>query len=337
MRVSNGQAIALGGLRSTRKDETRQGIPYLMNVPWLGQLFSSTVQSRSEVELMILLTPRVIDDTWIDEEVRRGSHRLVQLRRGFQWNSIDLDGHRTEDWSGGSLQGRAMAAGEPEVRVPENLPAALPADRGLTVTRQGLAVHLLARAQVELDAGQVQAAIATIERALELEPRHGAGLVAAGVLLARHGHVVRARALLDRALELDGRNVVALVARGAVEMTDGSPYAARRYMERAHELGQTAMTAANLGGAMLTLGDAAGAREFLRAVAAPNAPPELHANLAFAELATGHVVEARESLHRALVAGADARNPRLAALESLVAAAEQAALQGLAARVPVPQ
>ena len=63
VRVSNGQAIALGGLRSTRKDETRQGIPYLMNVPWLGQLFSSTVQSRSEVELMILLTPRVIDDT----------------------------------------------------------------------------------------------------------------------------------------------------------------------------------------------------------------------------------------------------------------------------------
>lgn len=323
VRVSNGQAIALGGLRSTRKDETRQGIPFLMDVPWFGQLFSSTVQSRTEVELMILLSPRVLDDTWIDEEVRRGSHRLVQLRQGFQWNSIDLEGRRAEDWSGGSLQGKAMAAGEPDVRAPDTMPAPLPVDRGLTVTRQGLAAHLLTRAQTELDVGAVQQAIATIDKALELEPRNASALVAGGVLVARQGNLVRARTLLDRAIDLDSSDVVALTARGSVEMIDGSPFAAKRYMERAHELGKTALTAANLGGALLALGDHAGARELLRALAEPGAPPELHANLAFAELATGHLPQARESLRRALVAGADARNPRMVALEGLIAEQEQ--------------
>ncbi len=323
VRVSNGQAIALGGLRSTRKDETRQGVPFLMDVPWLGQLFSSTVQTRTEVELMILLSPRVLDDTWIDEEVRRGSHRLVQLRQGFQWNSIDLEGRRAEDWSSGSLQGKAMAAGGPDVRAPDTMPLPLPADRGLTVTRQGLAAHLLTRAQAELDVGSVQQAIATIDKALELEPRNLPALVAGGVLVARQGNLVRARTLLDRAIDLDSSDVVALTARGSVEMIDGSPFAAKRYMERAHELGKTALTAANLGGALLALGDQAGARELLRALAEPGAPPELHANLAFAELATGHVPQARESLRRALVAGADARNPRMVALEGLIAEQEQ--------------
>jgi MSHA biogenesis protein MshL len=323
VRVADGQAIALGGLRSTRKNETRNGIPFLMDIPWLGQLFSSTVQTRVEVELMILLTPRVLDDTWIDEEVRRGSHRLVQLRRGFQWNSIDLEGFRPEDWQGGSLQGRAMAASEPEIRRPDNLPVAPPADAGLTVTRRGLASHLLSRAQGELDRGQLHAALATIERALALDPTDPDGLVAAGVLHSRLGNLGKARAALDRAVGLHPDNVVALTARGAVELADGSPYAARRYMERAHALGQTTLTAANLGGAVLALGEVAAAREFLRGTADPKAPPELHANLAYAELATGHVPEARESLRRALVGGADARNPRLVALTALVEAAEQ--------------
>jgi Flp pilus assembly protein TadD len=283
------------------------------------------VQTRTEVELMILLAPRVLDDTWIDEEVHRSAHRIVQLRRGFQWNSIDLDGHRPEDWTSGSLQGRAMAAGDTDVRVPDVVPAALPADRGLTVTRMGLAAHLLGRAQKELESGAVQGAIATIEKAIELEPRNGDALVAEGVLLARQGNLSRARTLLDRAIELKPDDVVALTARGSVEMTDGSPFAAKRFMERAHELGHSPLTAANLGAAMLALGDDEGARVFLRAEAVPNAPAELHSNLAFAELVTGHLVQARESLQRALVAGVDSRNPRMVALENLIREAEQVA------------
>ena len=60
----------------------------------------------------------------------------------------------------------------------------------------------------------------------------------------------------------------------------------------------------------------------LRGAAGPDAPPELHANLAFAELEAGHVDKASESLRRALEAGADDRNPRIVALKKLVANAQ---------------
>ncbi|MBL9075979.1 MAG: tetratricopeptide repeat protein [Planctomycetes bacterium] len=331
VRVADGQAIAIGGLRSTRKSETRQGVPFLMNVPLLGQLFSNTVQERGEVELMIVLVPRVLDDTWITEEIARGSHRLVQLRRDFQWNAIGLDGYRPEDWSGGSLQGDAQAATRPGVRVPDARPAEATPDRGATITRRGLAGHLLAAASRRLAAGDQANALHEIDRALQLEPDRAEALIAAAVLCERRGERARARQLFDRALERNPDDVIGLSGRGALELDDGSPFAARRYFERAHLLGQTPLTAANLAAALLALGDCEAARELLVGARRDDAPPELHGNLAFAQLQLGQVQEARESLRRALAAGADARNPRLVALDRLIGDAEQAAAAAAAA------
>ncbi|MCK5942760.1 MAG: tetratricopeptide repeat protein [Planctomycetes bacterium] len=319
VRVADGQAIALGGLRSTRKTESRQGLPFLMDIPWAGQLFSSTVQERTEVELMIVLVPRVLDDTWIDEEVERGAHRLVNLRRGFQWNPINLDHYRPEDWSGGAMQGRAQAAGTPNVRVPDRLAQELPAESGTTVTRQGLSAHLIRTAQVELDKGDVAAALQTLERALELNPTRVDALVTAGVLYERRGNRQRARRLLDAAITRAPDDVVALTARGTLEMNAGAAFAAHRYFTRAHELGNTMLTAANLGASWLALDEPDQARTLLSTAAGVGAPPELHANLAFAQLEVGKVEHASESLKRAWAAGADARNPRMVALKRLVA------------------
>lgn len=322
VRVADGQAIALGGLRSTRKSEERAGVPFLMDVPWLGQLFSSTVHERSEVELMIVLVPRVLDDTWISEEVERGSHRLVQLRRGFQWNPIRLESQRSEDWSAGSLQGQAQAAGTVGVRTPEVAPAPLPADRGITVTRRGLATLWLARADKSLAAGEPRLAMQAIDRALQLEPMHRDALVAAGLLEERYGDRQRARVLLDRAIDLGGDDPVAFTARGSLELALGSAWSARRYFERAHALAKSPTTAANLAAALIVLGEDDGARDLLQGAAASVGLPEAHANLAFVLLRAGELTAARVELRNALAAGADARNPRLVALQRMVDEAE---------------
>lgn len=337
VRVADGQAIALGGLRSTRKSETRSGVPFLMDLPWVGALFSNQVQERTEVELMIMLVPRVLDDTWINEEVERGAHRLVQLRRAYQWNPIRLDEYRPEDWSGGSLQGDSQAARGPGVRVPERAPAPLLADAGTTVTRRGLADHLIRRAAQALDAGDAAGALRELDRALALEPTRADALVTAGVLCERRGDRRRAQQLLDEALSLRPDDVVALTARGTIELDAGSPYAAYRYFDRAHGLGGTAITAANLGAVTLALGKAEQAAALLHGAIGPDAPPELYANLAFAELEVGRVEHAREQLEAALVAGADVRNPRIVALQRLVAAEEErrdAAVQAAIANAP---
>lgn len=318
VRVADGQAIVLGGLRSTRKDEVRQGVPFLMDIPFLGQLFSSTVQNRSEVELMIVLIPRVLDSSWIDEEVRRGAHRLQSMRRPFQWNSIRMESVRPEDWSGGALQGQPFASSAPDTRTPASVPPVPAIDRGLTVTRSGLSERALQRAQQAIDAGQQRQAVVWLEQALALEPRQVDALVAAGVLSQHNGNHARARLWLDRAVALAPEDPLALTARGALELVDGSPFAAKRWFEAANARAKTPWSASNLAAAMLMAGETEAASKLLRAAVVDSAPPELFANLSFAEHAAGDQKAAVEHLQRALTAGADPRNPRIHALQRML-------------------
>lgn len=323
VRVADGQAIALGGLRGTSKSEILQGIPFLMDVPWLGQLFSSTRQEQNEVELMIILVPRILDSTWISEEIQRGEHRLVHLRRGFRFNPFDTDNCRAEDWSDGSLGGQAQAASDPSIRLPEPDVRPLPADAGTTITRRGLADHLIRRAESMIRERDIVSALAVLEKAISLEPERIDAMVVAGVLYSRRGNAHRARQLLDAALQLRPSDVVALTARGTLEMKLGSAYAAQRYFERAHELAGTKPTASNLGASLLSLGQLDAALDLLVPMMDEGAPPELHSNLAYAQLSKEQVRQARESLTRAYIAGADARNPRIVALARLIADAEE--------------
>jgi pilus assembly protein CpaC len=59
--LSSGQTMAIGGLisRETAKDVYK--VPLLANIPVLGKLFKSTAFSRGETELLIIITPTIID------------------------------------------------------------------------------------------------------------------------------------------------------------------------------------------------------------------------------------------------------------------------------------
>jgi general secretion pathway protein D len=60
--VQSGQTVVLGGLIRESKNEARSGIPLLMDLPWLGNLFSTTSEDVSRTELIITISPRVIED-----------------------------------------------------------------------------------------------------------------------------------------------------------------------------------------------------------------------------------------------------------------------------------
>jgi len=59
--VSDGETVALGGLISNTVRESETGIPLLMDIPAFGKLFSSTGEEISRTELIVLITPHVID------------------------------------------------------------------------------------------------------------------------------------------------------------------------------------------------------------------------------------------------------------------------------------
>ncbi len=56
-----GQTLALAGLVQTRIEARNRGIPWISEVPYLGVPFRSVRDERNEVELLILVTPQLVD------------------------------------------------------------------------------------------------------------------------------------------------------------------------------------------------------------------------------------------------------------------------------------
>jgi type IV pilus assembly protein PilQ len=60
--VADGETAVIGGLTVTEVNRTRSGIPMLSRLPLIGALFSFTNNTESRQDLIILITPRIIDD-----------------------------------------------------------------------------------------------------------------------------------------------------------------------------------------------------------------------------------------------------------------------------------
>ena len=63
IRLENMQTVVLGGLTETLTQESESGIPILKDIPWIGKwLFGTVSQSESRKELLVFMTPYVLDD-----------------------------------------------------------------------------------------------------------------------------------------------------------------------------------------------------------------------------------------------------------------------------------
>ena len=60
--VQDGETVALGGLIQDSRSRGRSGIPYLQDIPILGHLFGQTNNEDKRTELMVLITPHVVDN-----------------------------------------------------------------------------------------------------------------------------------------------------------------------------------------------------------------------------------------------------------------------------------
>jgi type IV pilus assembly protein PilQ len=59
--MNDGETIVLGGLLKDVHVKTRQGIPYLMDIPILGRLFTRDTTDVEKIDLLVFLTAHVID------------------------------------------------------------------------------------------------------------------------------------------------------------------------------------------------------------------------------------------------------------------------------------
>jgi len=58
--LASGQSFALGGLLDNRETETFSKIPFLGSIPILGKLFQSITRSKTNTELIVIVTPEIV-------------------------------------------------------------------------------------------------------------------------------------------------------------------------------------------------------------------------------------------------------------------------------------
>jgi type IV pilus assembly protein PilQ len=60
--VSDGQTVVLGGIYETERRETVSKVPFLGDIPVLGNLFKSKKRVDNKAELLIFVTPRILEE-----------------------------------------------------------------------------------------------------------------------------------------------------------------------------------------------------------------------------------------------------------------------------------
>ena len=60
--VANGQTVVLGGIYETERRETINKVPFLGDIPFAGALFRSKQRLDNKAELLIFVTPRILEE-----------------------------------------------------------------------------------------------------------------------------------------------------------------------------------------------------------------------------------------------------------------------------------
>ena len=79
--IRDGESVVLGGLIRDNNTRGKSGVPLLMDIPVLGNLFSTTTDATSRTELLIFITPRVLES---DQELLGITEEMKARMRGLK-------------------------------------------------------------------------------------------------------------------------------------------------------------------------------------------------------------------------------------------------------------
>ncbi|RJP26501.1 MAG: hypothetical protein C4527_15175 [Candidatus Omnitrophota bacterium] len=86
----NGQTVVIGGMMEDNSTETNRKVPILGDIPLLGLAFQRKVKNNSKTELLIFLTPYVVEnpDKLVDLAAREKSHTQL-APKAFTQDQMD--------------------------------------------------------------------------------------------------------------------------------------------------------------------------------------------------------------------------------------------------------
>lgn len=98
--IHSAQTVVLGGLIREKRTNTESGIPGLHQLPLVGALFGTKGDDRARTELVVLITPRVVQDARQAQDVTEEFRRKMLSLKPLQ----DASRKSSETSSGGSEQ-----------------------------------------------------------------------------------------------------------------------------------------------------------------------------------------------------------------------------------------
>ena len=60
--VENGGTVVIGGIYTQTEQDNVTQVPFLGDIPYLGNLFKTRSRSSAKTELLVFITPKVIND-----------------------------------------------------------------------------------------------------------------------------------------------------------------------------------------------------------------------------------------------------------------------------------
>ena len=109
--AASGETIILGGLITSRKESASRRIPYLSQIPLLGDIFRYDYVDKHRSELLIILTPHVIRN---EQEAARIKH--IEMAR-MSWCAADV--YEIQGDVGASFDHGIILDGDTEVIYPD--------------------------------------------------------------------------------------------------------------------------------------------------------------------------------------------------------------------------
>lgn len=103
VKAKNGEIIVIGGLMKTAKKDLVAKMPFVGDIPWIGELFTNRSQSVEKTELVILIKPVVVDQNTWRLELERSSELLNK------W--YPEDSGNTADYSTGNVKSSTDTGG----------------------------------------------------------------------------------------------------------------------------------------------------------------------------------------------------------------------------------
>lgn len=86
--VLNQQTIVIGGLIQSQKDKRVRKIPFLGDIPLLGYLFRRTIDNISRTNLMIFITPHILDSREKADQITGKKQRAQRRAQEKQYDEI---------------------------------------------------------------------------------------------------------------------------------------------------------------------------------------------------------------------------------------------------------